>query len=476
MLILSLPAVEWSDLQRADTPHLRRLLAASAVGSLMTNGVMRPTELGAGYVTLGAGTRSVGERLVVGEGFGVDEDFGGDTAGTAFTTRTGVPSGDGLVYVPIVSVVAANDAETYGAEVGLLGDTLAGAGFERGVIANGDGNDPSTPERLYPPYRRAAVSALTTSVGTVPQGKVDRELLMEDATAPFGVRFDPDAVVDAFRDAWQAKSVVLVEGSDLVRADIQGQFASERAREKLRDRALRDTDGLVGRLLDEVDLRRDAVLVVAPSPPLPDAVLTLAAVHAPGFGSGLLKSSTSRRAGFVNLVDVAPTVLDLLGIDAPDAMEGRAMESVSSDAAIESRIDGRAEANADGVFADEQSGTAKGIVFGVAVVLGVACAAFAGRSARSRAFLAFGALALLGFLAATYLAQPFHFARNGGASAYWIFVVGVAVVLAAVDTILGRRLGKPVDALLVALGTLVALHVLDLLTGAHLQLNTVFGY
>ena len=40
VLVVSLPAVEWSDLERVDTPNLHRLLSGSAVGSLTTNGIM----------------------------------------------------------------------------------------------------------------------------------------------------------------------------------------------------------------------------------------------------------------------------------------------------------------------------------------------------------------------------------------------------------------------------------------------------
>ena len=79
---------------------------------------------------------------------------------------------------------------------------------------------------------------------------------------------------------------MLVEGSDLVRADIEGQFSSEQARQKLHDRALRDTDRLVGKLMQDVDLTRDAVVVVGPSAPEPDVALTVAAVRAPGSGAG----------------------------------------------------------------------------------------------------------------------------------------------------------------------------------------------
>jgi len=90
-----------------------------------------------------------------------------------FTTRTGIRAGDGLVYMPITDTIDANDQELYGAEPGLLGDELATAGISRAVITNGDGTDPSTPETRASPWRRAAVAALMTSAGKVPDGRVD---------------------------------------------------------------------------------------------------------------------------------------------------------------------------------------------------------------------------------------------------------------------------------------------------------------
>src|SRR4029077_2004807 len=119
-----------------------------------------------------------------------------------------------------------NDAELFGAEVGLLGSELARHDVARAVIANGDGSDPSTPDRTVPPYRRAAVAALMTADGRVPRGQVDRDLLMEDATAPFGLRLARDAVAARFDEDFTDHAVVLVEGSDLVRAALASNFAS----------------------------------------------------------------------------------------------------------------------------------------------------------------------------------------------------------------------------------------------------------
>ena len=327
VLVISLPSVDWSDIVGANLPNLHRLFEASAVGGLITNGALRPTNLGSSYVALGAGARALASPSTSGQGFGVDEPFGNDSAGVVFRTRTGTAPGNGLVYLPIADVIADNDAELFGAEVGLLGSELARADVSRAVIANGDGSDPSTPERSVPPYRRAAVAALMTDAGRVPDGQVDRDLLQSDASAPFGLRLDPDAVTERFSDVFTNHSVVLVEGSDLVRAALASTFASAEQGDRMVARALRDTDRLVGRLLDDVDPAHDAVIVVGPVPPDGEHGVTIASVRAPGFDPGLLVSTTTNHAGFVGIIDVAPTVLHLLGIERPEGMEGRRMES-----------------------------------------------------------------------------------------------------------------------------------------------------
>ncbi len=476
VLIISLPDTEWLDFEPASTPNLDRLLERSAVGAMVTNGVDRPTALAGGYVTLGAGARSVGSQNG-NQGFGVDEDFGRDRAGVVFTTRTGIPAGDGLVYMPIADTIDANDAELYGAKPGLLGDQLAKAGISRAVISNGDGTDPSTPDTRSSPWRRAAVAALMTSAGKVPGGRVDDGLLRQDATAPFGVRLDADRVERAFEDAWKPGSVVLVEGSDLVRADIQAKFASDDQAVRMRAHALEDTDRIVGRLLAHVD-DHDMVIVMGPSPPQARDALSVAAVRAPGFAPGLLRSTTTQHDGFVNLVDVAPTVLTYFGLDRPDDMEGRRMETGSAGGSLADHRTFLVNANEDGLFRDGLIGASMGVVMGVAIglaLLSIAIDRWSRLKARwSVGLLVFLALWLFGFLDATYLAGPLHFERNGGKFGFWVFVVAVAAVIAAACMVATRR--RPLLAVMAGLGTVVAVHLVDLVTGAHLEWNTVFGY
>ena len=60
--------------------------------------------------------------------------------------------------------------------------------------------------------------------------------------------------------------------------------------------------------------------------------------RAPGLEPGLLESATTRRAGVVQLSDVAPTVLDLFGLDVPTEMEGRPMRRSGTGGSVDDRV------------------------------------------------------------------------------------------------------------------------------------------
>ena len=107
-------------------------------------------------------------------------------------------------------------------------------------------------------------------------------------------------------------------------------------------------------------------------------------------------------------------------------------------------------------------------VLWIAAIVAIRRGAPAGRRT-----VALAALSLLAFLPATYLAGLVDF-HASPATAYWVFVVGLAVALAVAATAVGGR--TLLDPLLLVLGVVFGLLVVDMLAGAPLQLNTVFGY
>ena len=193
------------------------------------------------------------------------------------------------------------------------------------MVANADGRQPDSPPSPQTSiYHRQAALSLVDARGRLPAGRVDDGLLTGDPTAPYGLRLDRGAVVDAFDRLFVDRSVVLVESSDLVRADAYRGYTSPVRKEVMTGQAIHRADRLFARLLEQVDLERDAVLVVGPAHSARAVTLTVLGLRAPGIDAGLLRSATTRRSGFVQLIDVAPTILDLLGIERPRPMEGRA--------------------------------------------------------------------------------------------------------------------------------------------------------
>ena len=476
VLVISLPGVTWQDIEDRvhELPNLTRLLDESAIGGLTTRTIDRHTTLADGYVTLGSGTRSVGTEMETdGEGFEVGEPVGGATAGQVFERRTGKKFSGGLVNLGIAGIVDKNKQELFDAEIGALGDKLASSDWSRAVIANGDGED--TEQLVGGYYRRQAVAGLMGSDGEVPAGAVGPELLVPDAQAPFGLRYDNAAVLGAFRDVWKPHTVALVEASDLVREDAYRPFATSSQRARLLDRALRRTDELVGGLLREVDPRRDAVMVVGPVHPARKVQLTLASLRAPGVQPGLLRTGTTRRPGFVQIVDIAPTILDRIGLKAPDSMEGRPFEVRDEGGSAAQRRAGIADANAAATFRDEVVSVVAVVfvVIQIALVLGALVWLARPGLRRLGTLLHLSGLAALGFIASVLLAQlvPFH---DYGQLAYWCALALASIALAALYRFAGRR--NPLVSLMAALGLIVGVLVVDVLFGAPLQLSNPLGY
>src|SRR5207244_4339279 len=131
-------------------------------------------------------------------------------------------------------------------------------------------------------------------------GQVGTDLLEPDPASPFGVRVSLPAYASAFDKVWKQRSVVLVEASDLVRLVAYTDVLDDTAAATMRQRVLRHIDHMIGQLLQHVDPRHDAVMVVGPV--ATERQLTIAALRAPGVTPGFLRSATTQRSGFVQLI------------------------------------------------------------------------------------------------------------------------------------------------------------------------------
>ncbi len=458
-----MPALDWGLVHEEQPPALIGLLERSAVASLSVRTVGPATSLAEGYATVGAGSRA----------------GGGDE---------GVLVSPGQVSPPVVAdvdeVLEANRTLGYGAEPGALGRVLAASGRRAAVVANADVFGPGGERRLH----REAALALMDPQGKVDAGTVGPELTFEDPSVVGGLRADVEATRAAFSAAWSTADVVLLEASDLARADLAADPAAGMAGEAgesgdgARRQALSRADTLLGSVLDQVDLNRHAVVVMAPvSGQVGRDGVTVFAVAGPGVTPGLATSASTNRLGYVSLTDVAPTVLTSLGQAVPASMIGAPVNGDGRGQAGSSAFEELAVVGDVASFRDEATGPVS-VAFVVFQLLTFALAAAAlAWWPRLVPVVAFLALMTLALPSLTFLSGLVRYDRLGVVG-YVLALFAGGAILAATALALARataaRTGaaRPLVAPLLLVGLTLAVLVGDILVGGPLQLNTVLGY
>ena len=473
VLVVSLPGVSWSDARAGDLPVLDEFVRDAAVGDLATRiGRQRASTTDA-YLTIGAGTRALAPFVDVAVALDPDESYGGIPSGEIIERRLGtVPTG--ITYMATGAAIDRNDGLAYGAEIGLLGDALEAGGVARAVIANADAAEGFVSEEPPPD------GAYTRGSGHRPHGQRRRRAGRHRRAGPARrrprrplrptARRGPGA--RCLRRAW-ARRPARGPGRGVRPEPRRGlRTRSTEAQEAALDaQALEDADALLGVLLERVDPDHDAVLVLAPVAPAAAPDLSIVALRAPGLEPGVLRSATTRRDGYVQLADVAPTILDLLGEEVPGGIEGRPFGVQPRPG--EDRVEGLVEAADAAAFRDD---VLPAVVTLVIVGLLALCVATWQRHRLPRGVrTALGPLALvaLGVVPASFLVGRLQ-STVGAPAAYAVGLLLLAAGFGLVAAVADRRWRE--CGLVVALGGIVALFLVDVSLGAPLQLNTVFGY
>lgn len=214
--------------------------------------------------------------------------------------------------------------------------------------------------------------------------------------------------------------------------------------------------------------------------------LHVAVAHGPGFGPGWLRSPSTRRLPYVQLADVAPTVLQVLGRPVPE-VAGRPLSGGAP-----GRPDTVAATVAALVDTDSQAVAQRSVMgpffagLGVALLLLVTVAGWLLRRRTAPAEVAMRrlggfALGLSAVPAATFLANLVPWWRSPAPLPTVAAVVAVvATAMTAVAVWASRRAPRRADRVRVRLTALASITVLvfalDALCGGVLQLNSLLGY
>jgi hypothetical protein len=197
------------------------------------------------------------------------------------------------------------------------------------------------------------------------------------------------------------------------------------------------------------------------------AHLHVLAISGPGWSHTELRSSAAGRAPYVQLIDIAPTIMSIEGVKAPSTVVGLAMQqSGASVPSVASFVDDDRHA------VDQRTlGQRTFLVLGIATILLIVLTFLPSAGARVGARWLARLLAPAPVL--VFVGNAFPWWR-WGQPVYAVIVVGGAVAIAAAATLVASRKGAVWAAIVPLAATLVAL-VCDQLTGAHLQLSAPLG-
>ncbi|MCZ2816385.1 hypothetical protein [Modestobacter sp. VKM Ac-2984] len=476
----------WSDLDPERTPELWALAEESAIGALSVRAARPTTCLLDGWATLGAGNRArypgpvepvppvslpsvpiPDEDVALPGGAGAEE---GPAAVQLDTRLSWCGLEEQVADVGLaeprqtVARVAADEATArFGAEPGALGEAVGCStvvGRAGSLAVAGESSEFTVRDRL--PTDPAEVAALL-------------------AECPLTV-----VSLDQFTDA----------GAPAAEETDTGTQPSRR------EAALAVIDQTIGRLRDAVaELPGDTLFLLQGISEVNGGrpQLHVGLANGPGVPPGWLTSASTGRVPFVQLIDVAPTILRALDLDPVASMNGQPFRVAGDRPDLATAIAELEQINTSAVVHYRSTSTtfwALVLLNGALVVLGVlglggwATGWLPGRARgrvrgwlqrrtrgrRRTAALRVAALTVAAVPISTYLANlvPWELSSVPRAALAGS-VLGCTLVVTAVAA-LGpwrrTRLGPAIAVLAITLATLVA----DVLTGSHLELDGLLGY
>ena len=459
-VVFTLPGVTWQHLDRYRPPTLLDAIEDGSAGSMSIRTISARTSYASGFATIGGGSRIDAGR---------------------FAGALRIPTGtrDDPAETPVAGLDRLRaDAEAAGYEAvpGALGEALGAIPTK--AIGNAD---TGLPAPVPAGYGRWTLLAAMDAEGFVDEAHVSPELLEPDAEAPYGVRTNQTEIARVVDGALEEPcSLAVIDQGDLARVD-EWEVATGIPDDDARRAALEATDDLLARVQSNLDPERDLLLIASPTSPWLEEEAHLGVAIAVGDGfepNTTLQSASTRRSGMVTLPDVGPTILKHLGLPLPPSMTGRPFFTVAGPS---DTVEAQIEVDRESIFVENMKTPVTAGYVIVQVLIYTLAIALIRRRARAAdgpaddvigRWLQLAVLAVVAFPIATYLGGVFDQHAIGSPQVYGLLLlIDLALVVPVYFLI-----HDEIDRLLAICALTVVILFADLLMGARLQLNTVFGY
>lgn len=438
IVVIGTGGLSWSDVRPDSTPTLWSLLRNGATATLTDHSVHANTCPVDGWLTLSAGEQAA------------DALPSGDTAAGVDGVRPpcrALPEQMTPGKVPHWSEYrAAAGSSRFDASLGLLGDQVASHG---GCIqAVGPG---------------AALGAARSS------GMVVKYEPYDEATLPSDLTACPVTLIDVGQ---------VRDPSDVNPLDEQKPTTT-------RAQQVAAIDGRVAAILKVTPNGTDIGLVSLADAGASER-LRMIAMTGPNFGAGKLESSSTRQPGLVQLTDVAPSILEHLGIARPASLGGAPLTFIPAGQSSDQAADNRLQALLD---YDRSSHEVHSLVepffYGwallqLALYLGAALLWKSGWGTDSQRHDLLVNTRRLATIAATIPVSTFL----ANLLPWWRFSIPLLSVIASVAlfatiissiALLGPWHKRTFGPLLVVCATTMVVLAVDVMTGSRLQLSSLMG-
>ncbi len=318
-------------------PNISRLLETGAIGVMNVRPASVKTfsddvpigrySMESGCVTIGAGTRAAAS-VDARKAFDTNDMVDDRAVAKLYETFYGEPPGKAsVVHLGMNRLIFINSEAKHPVEPGALGTALRLVGLKTAAIGNSD---------TIADQRREAAVIAADAEGIIDYGHVGSKLTVHDAKAPYGVRVDSRALLREYDKAIAKADFIVVDVGDTARAARYAIHCVEEQGSKLKHQALKNADGIIGSIVDRLDLSKDRIIIASPNPSFQsmDAFDYLPPVIVAGKGieQGMLISGSTRRPGIVTNADISASVLDFFGVTPPFSFVGRRVESTQGNA------------------------------------------------------------------------------------------------------------------------------------------------
>ena len=311
--------ISWEDILNSDVPVIKQLAVEGAVGLMTTNpGAPFTRNPENTYSTIGAGAK-IGAGPQGAAGFNARERYRGDLASDIYVRSIGSTAGEHeILFLGLAEMEKANQPLKYKYSIGTIGSLLHQNGLKTAVIGNADLPGPIRKEC----YRRYAVLMAMDNKGLVDYGDVSEKTTKPSLQSPGGINSDYNELLNRFGELREKANFIVIETGDASRLDEMNVVITEEVQKSAQKKALGEIDAFLSRLMVQIDLKKDLLMLVVPGPSYAAMgtghFLTPIIITGSGVQPGIVWSATTKREGLIANTDLASTVARYFDLSTDD--------------------------------------------------------------------------------------------------------------------------------------------------------------